>query len=226
MGTAQTGWPLFSHRIDLRRRVRQENRAMTLAPPSPTVFVADPAPEPAPLRWHQKVLRPPGQPAWARPALFALLLGTALLYLWGLGESGWANSFYSAAAQAGSVSWKAFFYGASDAGNSITVDKTPASLWLMALSVRLFGLSSWSILVPEALAGVASVGALYATVRRWYGAGAGLLAGVVMALTPVGVLMFRFNNPDALLVLLLVLGAYATVRAVESGRVRWIVAVG
>jgi len=174
----------------------------------------------------RRLWRPAGQPAWARPALAALLLGTALLYLWGLGESGWANSFYSAAAQAGSQSWKAFFYASSDAGNSITVDKTPASLWLMALSVRLFGLSSWSILVPEALAGVAAVGVLYATVRRWSGPAAALLAGAVMALTPVAVLMFRFNNPDALLVLLLVTGAYATVRALETASTRWLVLVG
>src|SRR5207342_849411 len=102
---------------------------------------------PAARPLHQRLLRPEGQPTWARPALFALLLGTAVLYLWGLGASGWGNSFYSAAAQAGSVSWKAFFYGSSDAANSITVDKTPASLWVMALSVRLFGLNAWSILV-------------------------------------------------------------------------------
>ncbi len=174
----------------------------------------------------QRLWRPDGQPSWARPALAVLLLATAVLYLWGLGASGWANSYYSAAVQAGSVSWKAFFFGSSDAGNSITVDKTPASLWLMALSVRVFGLSSWSILVPQALAGVASVGVLYATVRRWYGAGAGMLAGAVMALTPVAVLMFRFNNPDALLVLLLVLAGYACVRAVETASTRWLALVG
>src|SRR5690348_7654717 len=120
---------------------------------------------------------PAKRPRWTIPALIGLLAATAVLYLWDLSASGWANSFYSAAAQAGSVSWKAFFFGSSDAGNSITVDKPPAALWLMALSVRVFGLSSWSILVPEALAGVASVGVLYATVRRWYGAGAALLAG-------------------------------------------------
>src|SRR6185369_12624296 len=117
-------------------------------------------------------------------------------------------------------------FGSSDAGNSITVDKTPASLWLMALSVRVFGLNSWSILVPEALAGVAAVGLLYATVRRWSGPAAGLLAGAVMALTPVAVLMFRFNNPDALLVLLLVAGAYATVRAIETASTRWLALTG
>jgi 4-amino-4-deoxy-L-arabinose transferase-like glycosyltransferase len=193
----------------------------TYAPPAP------PAPLPAPTRaWHQRLLRPANQPAWARPALLALLGATTLLYLWGLGESGWANSFYSAAAQAGSESWKAFFFGSSDAGNSITVDKTPASLWVMALSVRLFGLSSWSILVPEALIGVAAVGLLYTTVRRWFGAGAGLLAGAAMALTPVAVLMFRFNNPDALLVLLLVAAAYGVVRAIETAGTRWLVFVG
>jgi 4-amino-4-deoxy-L-arabinose transferase-like glycosyltransferase len=169
---------------------------------------------------------PASQPRWVRPALAALLLGTAVLYLWSLGASGWANSFYSAAAQAGSASWKALFYGSSDAANSITVDKPPASLWLMALSVRVFGLSSWSILVPQALLGVASVGTLYATVKRVSGPAAGLLAGAVLALTPVATLMFRFNNPDALLVLLMVLGAYATVRAVEKASARWLALAG
>ena len=86
----------------------------------------------------------PGDPAWARPALLALLVGTGVLYLWALSANGWANEFYSAAAQAGSRSWKAFFFGSSDAANSITVDKPPTSLWPQALSVRMFGLSSWS----------------------------------------------------------------------------------
>ena len=144
-------------------------------------------------------------PRWARPALLALLVGTAVLYLWDLGASGWANSFYSAAVQAGTQSWKAFFFGSSDAANFITVDKPPASLWVMELSARIFGVNAWSILVPQALEGVAAVGVLYATVRRWFAPAAALLAGAVLALTPVAALMFRFNNPDALLVLLLVL---------------------
>jgi 4-amino-4-deoxy-L-arabinose transferase-like glycosyltransferase len=164
-----------------------------------------------------------------RPALLGLLAATALLYLWGLGASGWANSFYAAAVQAGSESWKAFFFGSSDASGSITVDKTPMSLWPMSLSVRLFGLSSWSMLVPQALMGVASVGLLHATVRRTTGnAWAGLLAGAVLAITPVAVLMFRFNNPDALLTLLLIGSVHATIRAIESPEraVRWLVLGG
>ena len=161
-----------------------------------------------------------------RPALIGLLAGTALLYLWALGASGWANSFYSAAAQAGSQSWKAFFFGSSDAANAITVDKPPLSVWAMALPVRVFGLNSWSILVPQALMGVASVGMLYATVRRWFSPAAALIAGAVLALTPVAVLMFRFNNPDALLVLLLTVAAYATVRALERAGTGWLVLAG
>ncbi|MER6587979.1 glycosyltransferase family 39 protein [Micromonospora chalcea] len=189
-------------------------------PTPPTAGPPGAEPAPAPVPEETRADR------WARPALLGLLAATALLYLWGLGASGWANAFYSAAVQAGSQNWTAFFYGSSDAANSITVDKTPASLWLMALSVRIFGLSSWSILVPQALLGVASVGVLYATVRRWYGPAAGLLAGTVLALTPVATLMFRFNNPDALLVFLLVAAAYATVRAVETASTRWIVLTG
>jgi hypothetical protein len=167
-----------------------------------------------------------GDPAWVRPTLLALLAGTGVLYLWDLGASGWANAFYSAAAQAGSQSWEAFFYGSSDAANSITVDKPPAALWVMALSVRLFGLTSWSLLVPQALMGVATVGLLYLTVRRVAGPGAALLAGTAMALTPVAVLMFRFNNPDALLVLFMTAAAYALTRAVEKASGRWLVLVG
>ncbi|MGW4681519.1 ArnT family glycosyltransferase [Micromonospora taraxaci] len=193
---------------------------------SETLPTAPAEPEPSTTTRPDEHPPPRRSPAWARPALAGLLLATAVLYLWGLGASGWANSFYAAAVQAGSVSGKAFLYGSSDAANSITVDKTPASLWLMALSVRVFGLNSWAMLVPQALCGVASVGVLYATVKRWYGSAAGLIAGAVLAVTPVATLMFRFNNPDALLVLLLVAGAYATVRAVESASTRWIVLVG
>ncbi|MGD9794785.1 MAG: ArnT family glycosyltransferase [Acidimicrobiia bacterium] len=165
-------------------------------------------------------------PRWARPALLALLASTAVLYLYGLSASGWANSFYSAAAQAGSVSWKAWFFGSSDAANSITVDKPPAALWIMGLSVRLFGLSSWSLLVPEALMGVGTVGVLYATVKRWFSVQAALIAGAVLALTPVAALMFRFNNPDALLVLLLTASAYLVTRAIELDRARWMIGAG
>src|SRR5277367_4974214 len=133
-------------------------------------------------------------PAWVRPSLLLLLVATAVAYLWALGDSGWANSFYAAAVQAGSKSWKAFFFGSSDASNFITVDKAPASLWVMEISARIFGLNSWSILVPQALEGVASVGLLYATVRRWFKPSAALIAGAVLALTPVAALMFRYNN--------------------------------
>jgi 4-amino-4-deoxy-L-arabinose transferase-like glycosyltransferase len=169
---------------------------------------------------------PAGSPRWVRPAVAALLVGTAILYLWDLSASGWANAFYSAAVQAGTKSWKAFFFGSSDASNFITVDKPPASLWVMEISARIFGVNSWSILVPQALEGVAAVGLLFATVRRWAGPAAGLIAGAVFALTPVAVLMFRFNNPDALLVLLLVGAAYATTRAVENAETRWLLLVG
>jgi 4-amino-4-deoxy-L-arabinose transferase-like glycosyltransferase len=199
-------------------------------PVPPTVLPDAPAPVPPGDRARSRAsafLRGRSDdPGWVRPALLALLIATGILYIWGLGASGWANSFYSAAVQAGSESWKAFFFGSSDAANSITVDKTPASLWVMALSARVFGVNAWSILVPQALMGVATAGLLFATVRRWFGPAAGLIAGAVFALTPVAVLMFRFNNPDALLVLLMVAGAYAMVRALETGATKWLIWAG
>ncbi|MEU6700631.1 glycosyltransferase family 39 protein [Pseudonocardia sp. NPDC046786] len=159
-------------------------------------------------------------------ALIALLVGAGLLYLWNLGASGYANSFYAAAVQAGANDWTAFLFGSLDPSNGITVDKPPASLWPMEIAARLFGFGPWSLLVPQALMGVAAVWLLYAAVRRVSGHGAGLLAGALLALTPVAALMFRFDNPDALLTLLLVAAAYLVVRGVDDGRTRWIVAAG
>ncbi|MGF0312197.1 glycosyltransferase family 39 protein [Rhodococcus sp. IEGM1428] len=169
---------------------------------------------------------PAATPRWELIGLVALLFGTGVAYIWGLGASGWANSFYSAAIQAGSVSWKAFFFGSSDAANSITVDKPPMSLWLMSLSVRIFGLNTWAMLVPQALLGVASVALLRATVKRRFGGAAGLLAGLVLAVTPVAALMFRFNNPDALLVLLMIASVWALLRGVETGKTKWLLITG
>jgi 4-amino-4-deoxy-L-arabinose transferase-like glycosyltransferase len=177
--------------------------------------------------WLRRLIRGSATTArWERPSFLGLLLVSAVLYLWNLSSSGWANSFYSAAVQAGASNWEAFFYGSSDAANSITVDKPPMSLWFMELSVHLFGLSSFSILLPEALMGVATVAVVYLTVRRSFSARTALLAGGVLALTPVAALMFRFNNPDALLVLLMTLSVYFTVRGIQSGKLRWVLWAG
>ncbi|OBK75584.1 glycosyltransferase family 39 protein [Mycobacterium sp. 1164985.4] len=163
---------------------------------------------------------------WTRPALAALLLATAVLYLWGLGSNGWANDYYAAAAQAGTQNFKAWLFGSHDAGNAITVDKPPASLWVMALSGRLFGFNAFTMLLPQAMMGVGSVAVLYATVRRVSGPAAGLIAGAALALTPVAALMFRFNNPDALVVLLMVVAAYCVLRATETASTRWMALAG
>ena len=132
-----------------------------------TLRAPDARPHPFPPRPH------PLRPRWELPLLAVLLVGTAVLYLWNLAASGWANSFYAAAVQAGTQSWTAFFFGSLDSGNAITVDKPPAALWVMALSGRIFGFSSWSMLAPQALMAVGAVALLWATVRRVAGPGRG-----------------------------------------------------
>ncbi|MEY9775171.1 glycosyltransferase family 39 protein [Arthrobacter sp. MW3 TE3886] len=166
------------------------------------------------------------QPRWVRPSAALLLVVTAALYLWNLEATGYANSFYAAAIQAGTKDWTALLFGSLDAGNAITVDKPPAALWIPALAGRIFGFSALSMLIPQALMGVAAVGLLYLTVKRVSGPAAGLLAGGALALTPVAALMFRFNNPDAMLTLCLVLAAYLTTRAIEKAGWKWLAAAG
>ena len=170
-------------------------------------------------------------PRWPRFALVGLLTATAALYLWNLSINGYGNTFYAAAAQSGAKSWKAWFFGSLDPNSFITVDKPPAALWLTGLSVRLFGMNSWAVLAPQAIMGVAAVAVLYATVRRTVadptrGAVAGLIAGAVLAVTPAATLMFRYNNPDALMVLLIAVAAYCLMRAVATASWRWLALVG
>ncbi|MGW1034867.1 ArnT family glycosyltransferase [Streptomyces antibioticus] len=200
----------------------KEPKDTTAPPAAPSPAPGEPKQPPHRRLWRGR----PEDPRWVRPAFLALLAATLLLYLYNLSASGYANSFYSAAVQAGSQSWKALFFGSLDAGNAITVDKPPASLWPMALSVRLFGLNSWAILVPEVLMGVGTVAVVYASVRRRFSPAAGLIAGGVLALTPVAALMFRFNNPDAMLALLMAVACYFVARAVEDGRTRWLLWAG
>jgi 4-amino-4-deoxy-L-arabinose transferase-like glycosyltransferase len=171
---------------------------------------------------------PTRDPAWARPALLGLLAVTGVLYLFNLSRNAYANDFYAAAVQAGTRSWKAFFFGSFDSSNFITVDKTPASLWVDEIFARVFGFSSWTLLAPQALEGVATVLVLYLAVRRWFGPGAGLVAGLACALTPTAALIFRFNNPDALLTLLMTASGYSVQRAVERrrGALRWLLLAG
>jgi 4-amino-4-deoxy-L-arabinose transferase-like glycosyltransferase len=158
---------------------------------------------------------------WVRPAFVGVLALAAVLYIWNLTVSGYANTYYSAAALSASQSWSAWFFGSFDASNFITVDKPPLSTMLMGLSVRIFGLSSWSVLLPEALTGVATVGVLFLAVRRSFGPAAATIAAIVTALTPAAALIFRFNNPDALLTLLFVISAWALLRSLENGSYRW-----
>lgn len=165
-------------------------------------------------------------PAWVRLSPVAVALVAAIVAFWNLTVSGYANTYYSAAAQAASQSWSAMFFGSIDAAGFITVDKPPVSLWAMGLSVRLLGLSPFAVLLPQALAGVAAAVLLWDAVRRSFGPAAALIAGVAFALTPVAALMFRYNNPDAVLTLLLVAAAWALVRGLADDRFRWIVLAG
>ncbi|MDA0182926.1 glycosyltransferase family 39 protein [Solirubrobacter phytolaccae] len=180
----------------------------------------------APPRPARSSQPPPSAPAWARPGFYAVLLLAAVLVGWGLTRSGMSNTYYAAAVKSATVSWKAWFFGAIDPGSFITVDKPPLSIWLMGLSGRIFGFSSFSMLLPQALCAVASVGVLHATVKRLAGPGPALLAAGALAISPVSIAIGRVNNPDALLVLLLVLSAYLVVRAVQSGRTLTLMGAG
>jgi 4-amino-4-deoxy-L-arabinose transferase-like glycosyltransferase len=161
-----------------------------------------------------------------RPELAVLLVVAAVLDLWALDTNGWANTYYSAAVKSMAGSWHDFLYASFDAAGVQTVDKPPLALWVQALSVRAFGMSSWSMLVPQALMGVATVGLAYDLTRRVFGRPAGFAAGLVLALTPITVAISRHNNPDALVVLCSTAALWFTVRALADGKTTWLIWAG
>ena len=159
---------------------------------------------------------------WHRLALAGVLGVAAALDFVRLDRNGWANTYYAAAVHSMLSSWHNFFFASFDPGGLVSVDKPPVAMWVEATSAKIFGFSSVAILAPEAIAGIASVWLLYLLVARHFGRVAGLLAALALAVSPVSVAVARDNNPDALFVLLLVAAAWAGARAVESGRLRWL----
>jgi 4-amino-4-deoxy-L-arabinose transferase-like glycosyltransferase len=187
----------------------------TLEPPATSIETAEP---PRSGRFTRST--------WDRIGFWVLLIATAVFYLWNITVNGMGNQFYAAAAQAGSKNWEALLFGSLDTQNFMMVDKPPVSQWVMGLSGQIFGFSSAAMLIPEALMGVATVALLYAAVRRISGPNAALLAGAALAVTPVAALMFRYNNPDAVMVLLMMAAVYCAVRALEHSSAKWMILVG
>src|SRR5436309_10402254 len=176
----------------------------------------------APLRSRTRAISIPRP----RPELLGLVLLALALNLWALGQNGWANEYYSAAVRSMASSWHNFLYDSFDPSGIMTVDKPPPDLWVQALSVRVFGFHPLSMLIPQALMGVASVGLVYDLTRRRFGRTAGFVAGLVLALTPMTVAISRHNNPDAMLILCCVAALWFVVRGLEDGRTRWLVLAG
>ncbi len=160
---------------------------------------------------------PPGQPRWARPALLGVAALATLSYAWGVGNAT-LETYYGAAVRSMSASWRNFLFGAFDPWGTVTVDKLPGAFWVQALSVRIFGFHTWSLVLPQAVEGALTVLVLYRAVRRVAGPSAGLVAALVLAATPVTILLDRANISDTLLVLLLVLAADATTAAITTSR--------
>ncbi|MEU9439171.1 glycosyltransferase family 39 protein [Streptomyces sp. NPDC048252] len=159
----------------------------------------------------------PEDPRWARPALWAILVLATALYAWNL-SSITGNTFYDAAVYSGTKSWKAFFFGALDAGSFITVDKPPFALWVMGLSARAFGYGTWQLMLPMVAVGTGSVALLYRLVKRDFGAVAATISALALTLTPITVAITRDTNPDPILVFLMLLGAAALLKSVRTGR--------
>jgi 4-amino-4-deoxy-L-arabinose transferase-like glycosyltransferase len=159
---------------------------------------------------------------WNRLPLFAILLLATILDFFGLSREGYSNTYYAAAVRSMLQSWHAFFFNSLDSAGFVTIDKPPLGFWLQAASAKLFGYSGVALMLPQALAGVCSVALLYYLVSRIFGKPAGLIAALALAITPISVVANRNNIVDSTLVFAVLLGAWAVSRAVETGKLRWL----
>lgn len=186
-------------------------------PPAPGHSVAPGAPSVEPPQGPSPTPTEPTAPRWSLPALIAIMALATALYSWNLSSSS-LNSFYSAAVLSGTHSWKAWFFGSLDAGNFMTVDKPPLVLMVMGLFCRVFGFGTWQMMLPLIAAAVGTIWILHTSVKRVFGHAAAAIAALVLALTPITVAINRDNNPDSLLVLLMVGGAALALRAGRDGK--------
>ncbi len=174
-------------------------------------------------RWVSRALRlwasPPDQPVWARPVLLVIAALSAVACSTGAARAS-IEPYYGAAARSMSQSWRDFVFGAFDPAGTITVDKLPGALWPQALSLRVFGFHIWAFVLPQVVEGVITILVLYRAVRLLAGPAAGLIAALVLASSPITVLLNRGNISDSLLILFLVLAAEAATRALVTGTTR------
>ena len=158
---------------------------------------------------------------WRRtaPLLGAVALA-ALLNTWALAQNGYANAYYSAGVKSMLESWHNFVFLSADPAGLISIDKPPLGLWLQTASAKLFGFTPLSLLLPQAIAGVIAVAALYLIVRKRFGTFAATVSALTLAVFPAFVAVSRDNNVDTLLILLMTLACGAALRAAETGRLR------
>ncbi|MGC9221683.1 MAG: ArnT family glycosyltransferase [Solirubrobacteraceae bacterium] len=161
-----------------------------------------------------------------RPELILLVVSSGALNLWDLSRNGWANAYYAAAVKSMSTSWHNFLFNSFDPSGIMTIDKPPLAFWIQALSARIFGFNSWSLLVPDALMGVGTVVVIYDLVHRRFGRLAGFVAGATLTITPIQVAMARDNNPDMTVIFCSVLALWFAQRGFETGRTRWLAWAG
>ncbi len=161
-------------------------------------------------------------PLWQRLLLGIVILISLFMNFFQLGQNGFGNLFYASGVRSMLDSWHNFFFVSYDPGGFVTIDKPAVGFWLQTISAKIFGFTPFSIFLPQALSGVCAVLLLYYLVKRHFGVVAGLLAALALAITPISVVTNRNNTIDSTLALALLLGAWAVLRAAETGKLRWL----
>lgn len=155
-------------------------------------------------------------------ALTAVLFLAGFLSIYNIWNLGYSNEFYAASVKSMLTSWKNFFFVSLDPGGWVTVDKPPVSLWIQAAFAKAFGFYGWSIILPQCLAAVGTVAVIYHVVKHRFGSAAGLISALVLALSPIFIVISKTNNTDSILIFFMALSVWAMSAAIETERLRYL----
>ena len=158
------------------------------------------------------------------PFLIGITLLAVFLNMYGIWTDQYANAYYTSAVTSMLQNFHNFFFASFDQGGFVTVDKPPVAFWVQTMFASVFGVYGWSVILPQALAGVGSVLLIYTLVKPSFGKTAARLAALVAACTPIAAAVSRTNNVDSLLVFTLLVATWMLFKAVRTKTWSWSIA--
>lgn len=156
------------------------------------------------------------------PIIFILIL-SFILNRANLKIQGYGNEYYAAGIKSMLTSFKNFFFLSFDPSGFVSLNKPPIGLWIQGIFGKIFGVSGFALILPEALAGTLCVFILYILIKRYFGFITGIMAALILAITPIYVAVSRTNDFQTILILFMLLSIMPAIKAAKTGNIKYLI---